>query len=142
MLEQLVTLSTILLTISLATERLIAIIKTIFPKLAEENKNDNGMVDPERDKRRKLLVQSISFLAGWLTASLLAPKFNPLFGHIKLNDDLNLHVIIIGFLSMGGSAFWSNVLGYMKAVKDIHQQQKALKDTEIKMEMEKIVRVN
>ena len=39
MIEQLATLSTILLAISLATERLITIVKTIFPKLSEEEKD-------------------------------------------------------------------------------------------------------
>jgi len=124
MIEQLAALSTILLSISLATERLITIIKTIFPMLADEQKDSNGQVDYRKDKLRRLLVQCISFLAGWTTATFLSPHFDLINGHIKLTDTVSLHVVLVGFLSMGGSAFWSSILGYAKAVKDIRQQQK------------------
>lgn len=132
MLEQLIALSTILFAISLATERLVTIIKTAFPKLGIENKDNAGEVDLEKDRPRRLLVQVISFLSGWVTASLLTPDSNLFTGHIKINDEISFHVAIVGFLSMGGSAFWGSLLGYAKAVKDIRTQERILNEKQIK----------
>ncbi len=66
-------LATTLLAISLASERVVTILKTTFPVwLADEKKTEAQEVDLVADRSRRLLVLFISFLASWITAAFLA----------------------------------------------------------------------
>jgi hypothetical protein len=121
MLDWLFALSTLLLALSLATERLVAIVKTLFPSLEDET----GERTLTEDRPRILKVQLLSFISAWITCSFVAEKgFEPL-GSIPLLENHSLPVPFVAFLCMGGSAFWSGVLGYVKAVKDTRKQQVA-----------------
>lgn len=128
MLDKLVALSTMLLAISLATERLVTVMKTLLPKWLNEERTDSlGHESPVADRWRRFVVQLISFLAAWLTASFLREVDSGRwpFGGIKIIEGQPLMpVIVVALLSMGGSAFWNNILGYSKAVKDIRVQEK------------------
>src|ERR1700741_1903494 len=62
----------VLLSISLATERLVTIIKTMFPPLAVEKKNEAGETARKPDRPRRLLLQGIAIAAAWITAAFLA----------------------------------------------------------------------
>jgi hypothetical protein len=46
----------LILAISLASERLVTFIKTIFPKLADEAKTEAQEVDLDKDKGRRFIV--------------------------------------------------------------------------------------
>jgi hypothetical protein len=134
MMDQFSSLVAILLAISLATERLVTIVKTIWPNsLGEESLDSNGIVDQKKDRGRKLIIQFLSFLFAWLTSSFLTGAESlDLFGWIKVgggDDPLKVHVVAVALLSMGGSAFWNNILGYTKAVKDIKVNEKSEKET-------------
>lgn len=131
MIDQFSTLVGLLLAISLATERLVTIFKTIWPvTLGEEKLDSNGLVNKERDRWRKLMVQVISFGVSWITASFLTDKNTfDFFGHIDVGigeGKLQVSVVVVALLSMGGSAFWNNLLGYTKAIKEIKVQQKEI----------------
>lgn len=127
-------MTTTLLAISLASERVVTILKTTFPVwLADEKKTETQEVDLVADKSRRLLVLLISFAASWITASFLADKPGLLhsnflgtisFGSAEGNTT-DFPVWIMGLLASGGSSLWSNFLGYTKAVKDVQTQRKA-----------------
>lgn len=125
MIDYLVALSTLLLALSLASERLVAIVKTIWPELTDENA-ERTLAE---DRRRRIMVLVLAFLASWLTSSFLATNgFNPV-GEIPIfksaQGDHPLPVYIVALMCTGGSAFWSSVLGYANAVKDTKKQQAA-----------------
>jgi hypothetical protein len=125
MTEQLITLSTFLIVVSAATERIVALVKSFVPWLAEERKDPSGFIDPVPERRRTLAIQIISLLGAWLTTSLVNQNFNPAL-ELCLNDkELCLPAGVMALLSSGGSAFWSQILGYATAVKDIKKQDRA-----------------
>lgn len=131
--DDITALSTLLIAIGLASERLVTIIKTILPNhLAQERKSENEVADPQKDRGRRIWVIVIAFISAWLTTSFLASGgFDPLgvvvFG---AENSTSLPVILIAFLSMGGSAFWSNIIGYTSAIKDVKKQQKEIQERE------------
>jgi hypothetical protein len=126
----------ILLSISLAAERLVTILKTVFPTwLADEKKNKAGDIDPVKDGVRRFAVQILAFVASWVTAAFLADGGYSLTGFLKIGSgtsSTSISVIVVGLLSSGGSAFWSSVLGYTKAVKDVRTNQAARERLEYK----------
>lgn len=108
----------LILAISLAAERLVSILKTFFGWLDEKKGNAGA------EKRRRVAVLLIAFLAAWITGAFLTEGGEwDLFGSIVVSDNHTLPVWLVGFLASGGSAFWSNILGYTKAVKDIRKEQ-------------------
>jgi hypothetical protein len=124
------TFAAVILAISLAAERLVTILKTCFPSLAEEKTDDDGTVDPEKDKWRRLGVWAIAFVAGCLTAAFLATDsaggtpvqgWN-LFGDLPISEGHTLPVVVVGFLASGGSALWANLVGFSKELKDAQRK--------------------
>ncbi|HEX6909479.1 MAG TPA: hypothetical protein VF142_03760 [Longimicrobium sp.] len=113
-----------LLAISLAGERIVAVLKTMFPAWLAEPLATPGTapVGIQDDKGRRLRVQAVAFLACWVaSASLLPGDFN-LVGTLHLGG-LALNVVVVGLLTMGGSAFWTQVLGISSALKDLKKAQ-------------------
>lgn len=140
--DTLTSLVTLLLALSLATERLVTIIKTLFPgTLADEKKTEAQEIDLVSDKWRRFAVQIISFVCAWFTASFLAKDgFNPV-GCVSIGDEEANHcfpIWALGMLSTGGSAFWNNILGYTKAVKDIRVQRRAKEGLEYHQQAEEV----
>jgi len=117
----------VVLAISLATERLVVVIRTpqkflwIIPLgqwLNNENKDH-----PEKDGPRRLVVQLISFLCALFTVGWLAAGgWNPLVSITIASQTVPLWLLAI--LATGGSSFWKNILGYTKAVRDIRIEEK------------------
>jgi hypothetical protein len=117
-----------LLAISLATERLVAVVKTLLPSwFAVEQKTEAKEVDLERDKWRRFRVQLVAFGAAWLTTALLVTGGWPpdFFGDLTVGPDTEVAAWLVGFLATGGSAFWAQVVGYTGGLKDITQTRKA-----------------
>ena len=120
-------LISIVLAISLASERLVTLIKTFFPSLASTTADPGTGVPPPvagKEQRRQLLVMAIAFISAWLTASFCAKggNFDP-FGSIDIGPPATLiPVWVFGLLASGGSAFWTSLLGYVKAVKGVNTQ--------------------
>ncbi len=113
--------------ISLASERLVTIAKTIFPVwLADEKKTDAQEVDLIADKARRLTVLGIAFVSAWFTAAMLTEETGLMkfVGDIKIGNDLYINAVIVGLLGSGGSSLWNNVLGYTKAVKEVQTLRK------------------
>jgi len=134
--ELLSALATILLALSLAVERAVTIAKGLWPWLAIETVTSGGETDLVRDRWRRLAVQATAILCGWITAGFLVqpqrgdtPQLTwNLLGFVQVGSGsgaFTLPVLIVGVLASGGSALWSNVVGYTKAVKDAKNAEKA-----------------
>ncbi len=109
-----VKLISLILAVSIASERLVTLIKTIFPSLAaapatgQPEKSTLGIV-------KKVLLMVIAFGCSSLTAYFLPQPITI--------GTVNIPVLIMGLLASGGSAFWTNVLGYVSALKDLNNQK-------------------
>lgn len=117
---QITQLISLVLAVSLASERLVTLLKTLIPWLVGP---PAGTADvPE--KWRQVTVMLITFVIAWLTASFLKGRFNPWESIIlKTDSDVHLPFWFIGFLASGGSAFWASLLGYTSAVKNLRTHQ-------------------
>ena len=102
----------LLVSLSVASERLVEIIKGLFPSLNQENS------DPKKEGWRRAGLQALAVLAGIITALLARPAFQ---GMEKW--DTLAGTLAIGFLASGGSGFWNAILTYVKNVKDIKKDE-------------------
>jgi len=140
----------ILFAISLASERFVTSLKSMFPKwLEDEKKTEAQEVDLVADRNRRVAVQLISFFAAWFAAGFMAQGTAELpvdsshahlhlFGNVFFaSSKVKIPAFIVGLLGSGGSSFWNNILGYTKAVKDIQIQERAKKGLEYHMEAAK-----
>lgn len=123
MLDSLSTLVPVLVAISLASERLIAILKSLIPALKDERKTAAGEVDLQADRGRQLTVQAVALATSYVTVALAFSKWSPTYS-VPIGGN-NYSVAALALLGSGGSAFWNNVFGYTKAVKDVRTAQKA-----------------
>jgi len=101
-------LVTLILAISIAGERLVTFLKTLIPWLASPPPSATAAI--KDDIARQVTVMIIAFLACWLTAEIAGV-------------DTIIKPPILGLLASGGSAFWTNILSYVKGAKDIKTQQ-------------------
>ena len=108
--------------ISIAAERLVAILKSFMPWLAKEATLGTGEVDLHGDMLRRIFVFSIAFFASWITAAfLVTPNEFHFCGFVQL-PGFRLPASVIGVLGSGVSALWSSLLNYSSALKDIKIQ--------------------
>ncbi|HEX8394901.1 MAG TPA: hypothetical protein VF665_21325 [Longimicrobium sp.] len=115
----------VLIAISLAGERIVAIVKTLAPGWFKEPPVQPGTDKPSdtADRGRRMRVQTVAFASCMLAAMSLDAGFSPM-GHVDIGG-LQLPVVLVALLSMGGSAFWSQVLGITSVLKDLKTGQLA-----------------
>jgi hypothetical protein len=126
MIDDLSAFLTLLLGVSLATERLVAVAKTSFPIwLADEKKTAALETDLIGDRWRRLRVQLVAFIAAWVISGSLADWnfFGPV--NVAAAGAIALPAPLLALLSMGGSALWTSLLGYASAAKDVRAQDRA-----------------
>lgn len=104
----------LLIAVSIASERLVEIIKGYFPWLNE------ARPDPSTEGRRKAVLQILAVAAGVITAFLAQPILSNSLSGI---NDQGIAILSIGLLASGGSAFWNAILSYMLQVKDLKKQE-------------------
>lgn len=119
-------LVTIVLAASLATERLVTIIRT--PQVLGQIFNLEQA--QEKDGPRRLRVQLLSFMCAWTTCAFLSSGNWDPFGVIDIGQQ-GYPVWFVAFLAMGGSSFWKNLLGYTKAARDVRRNELAEKASRI-----------
>jgi hypothetical protein len=126
MIEDLSAFIATVLAVSLTTERIVAVVKTAFPVwMAAERKTESAEVDLLGDRWRRLRVHLVAFVVAWVASASLA-NFQFLSGSVKLGTaGAEIPVFFLAILSMGGSAFWSSVISYASAAKDIQNQARA-----------------
>jgi hypothetical protein len=101
---------TLLIALSIASERLVEIIKNAIPWLNQKN-SDSG-----KEGWRKALLQALAVAAGILTAFLAGPAV----GNIVAGPwDTVPGLLALGLLASGGSGLWNSILTYLLKVKDI-----------------------
>src|SRR5437868_2835243 len=71
-LDLLTAFTTVILAVSMASERLVTTIKTMFPRLADEKKTPAQEVDLVADRPRRLILYALGVVTSWLSAALLA----------------------------------------------------------------------
>jgi hypothetical protein len=100
----------LLVAISLASERLVEIIKGVIPFLNTESSGN-------RETYRRLALHILAILAGVLTVYLAKDAFPDNLK--KLSEGGGL--LALGLLASGGSSFWNSILTYLVKVKDIKE---------------------
>lgn len=117
--NKLSTIVALILALSVASERLVEIIKGFVKNLDKENP------DPEKEARRRSYLQILAVCSGILTAFLAQ-------GAIPENiykPSGHLSILALGLLASGGSGLWNSVLTYLGKVKDIKKLEVAEKKT-------------
>lgn len=119
--DALSTLAALALAGSLAVERLVTIIKTFFPSLNEVARPAFGESDERADMDRRLRVLLVTIIASQLTAFFLASGDGGLSGAVKVSPELGVPWPLFGLLISGGSAFWTSIVAYASALKDVQK---------------------
>jgi O-antigen/teichoic acid export membrane protein len=105
------TIVALILALSVASERLVEIIKGLLPFLNQENS------DPTKEGWRRAALQFLAVAAGIITAVLARPAI-PADISAATNP---LSILALGLLASGGSGFWNSVLTYVLRIKDIKE---------------------
>jgi len=121
--DALSTLASLALAGSLAVERLVTIVKTYFPSLNEVGRPAFGESDARADQDRRLRVLFVTILASQLTAYILASGDDGFNGQVKVSAELGVPWPLFGLLISGGSAFWTSIVAYASALKDVQKSQ-------------------
>lgn len=109
-------LVSLIVALSVASERLVEIVKGAVPWLADASP------DATRERWRRMALQVLAVASGVVTALLAQPLLGDEAG--RLNDPLGL--VALGLLASGGSGFWNAILGYVLKVKDIKKEEAAV----------------
>lgn len=135
---------TIIVTLSIATERLVEIIRKLFGNYFNPPElNEIGApINPEEEIKHKTRMNLLAIICGIITAFLSSPilagifkdlfpagtncKFYGLFNlgssgdcGFELNGGSILIIIALGLLASGGSGLWNSILEYLLKVKDL-----------------------
>ena len=107
----------LVLAISLVTERVITLVKTALPWIAEDL--PKGSFEPAR----RVGMQVLAFAVAFGTAGFMAQggEFD-LGGVIVLAEEAGtVPVWVMGLLGSGGSAFWKDVLSITNTIKRVRK---------------------
>jgi predicted histidine transporter YuiF (NhaC family) len=141
--NKLTAIVTILITLSIASERLVEIIKGFIPFLnADTLDNANNLINPNQEARRKAYVSILSVFCGIATAFLASPILAGIFKDMVAGSNCQiaglgentpcgfdltgngiLLVLALGLLAAGGSKLWNSVLEYLLKIKDLKKAE-------------------
>lgn len=111
--DKLYALVALILALSVASERLVEIIKGLSPWL------DKAKTDSRGEGHRRAALQGLAVLAGLLTAVLAQPVMpEGILPKGGLGTGV-LTTVALGLLASGGSGFWNAILSYVGKVKDV-----------------------
>jgi hypothetical protein len=141
-------LTALILSISLATERLVVAVKTTSPTwFADEKKTAANETDRIADRWRRIRVLLTAFIVAFALATLIADQ--PITG-LGFLDGLpfwasygagenggKIATPLLALLASGGSAFWTSVVGFVSAARDVRVQQRAAEGLEFRNEAER-----
>jgi len=143
--SKLVTIVSLLITLSIASERLSEIVKGLIPLLNQENP------DPDKEGWRRAAIQILAVASGIVTTIIARPIITEMFKGLFGNDtnlDLSFPspaIFALGLLASGGSAFWNSILEYFLQIKDLREikverakNQKKIEVAKAELEMEKV----
>lgn len=121
MLETLTSFVTVLLALSVASERLVELVKGMFPSL-------NGQ-KPEADveRKRQLIIHWMSLGASFVVV-FLAQDYIIETLHLGKSTDWSYlplgpgQFVVFSILSSGGSSVWNSILTYLLSLKNLKRQ--------------------
>jgi len=108
----LVPMVVLLISLSVASERFVEIIKGAIPFL------NQSQDDPKKEGWRRSIVQALGVVSGIVTSLLAWPAIS---GIVHGPWNTFPVVIALGLLASGGSGFWNTILSYLLQVKDIKE---------------------
>lgn len=96
--------------LSMATERLVEMVKNVIPALNQTNS------DPIKESWRNFALRTLAVVAGMLIAYMTHTQIGGVVDNVwKLRGG----VFVLGLLASGGSGFWNAILKYLGALKDV-----------------------
>jgi hypothetical protein len=104
---KLTTVISLLIALSIASERLVDIIKGLVPWLNQQRRR------PAEEGWRKAALQVIAVFAGITTAWFASPAVPDFLPHDFTGK------LALGLLASGGSGFWNSILTYVTKAKDL-----------------------
>ena len=104
----------LLIGLSVASERLVEILKGVIPALSQES------TDPIKEGFRKAALQALAVIAGIVTAFLARPTFEGIIPPTAMGF---WPVLALGLLASGGSGFWNSMLTYVTTLKDLKKME-------------------
>lgn len=160
--DKLISIVTLLITLSVASERLVEIIKGFYPSLNAPAITDDPKVDTpvdsvaeaKRKSKVSLLAVGCGIITAWIASPILAGIFRDLFSNSGcqifggfLNDlgkwlpcGFNLSVngflltTALGLLASGGSSLWNSILEYLLKIKDLKKVEVRRAKEEVRRE--------
>lgn len=109
----LISFVSVVLALSVATERLVEILKGFIPNLDQPND------DPKLEARRRSYLQILAVIGGILTAFLSREMILTEIAFLKTD----FGVLSLGLLASGGSGFWNAILTYVAQAKDLKKAE-------------------
>ncbi len=106
--DKLYALVSLILALSVASERLVEIVKGLWPWL------NKAKDDAREEGRRRTVLHVFAVIAGMITALLAQPIMPD--GILPKGA---VTTIALGLLASGGSGFWNAILSYVGRVKDL-----------------------
>ena len=103
---------TLILTISVADERLVELIKSRVDGWETTNPN------PAKECERLKSLQLLSLFGGWVSAAMAWEAIKAAYQQSEVWQT-GLTCLLFGLCASGGSSFWNSVLTYLLKVKDI-----------------------
>lgn len=129
MLQDITKLVSLILGISVASDRLITIIKSIWPSLAAPAGSAAEGPKNNLEVFKKVFLIVISFLCCFATSELLS--HNGVTFPVAAGALGSVPLWAIALMATGGSAFWTNLLGYFSALKDVTNLKALASKTQI-----------
>ncbi len=112
----------LLVALSVASERLVEIIKGVIPWLNKQNSNEI------QEGWRGALLHALAVGAGVVTAFIARPAIAP--DVIPADTTNTVAILALGLLASGGSGFWNSILTYLLKLKDLAKMDAARKKRE------------
>ncbi len=119
--DKLSTFFTLMAAMSIAAERVVEILKGVFPSLAV------AATDASKERRRHMTLQLMAAVSGIAVAAATRTQLNNVLGNILQPDSdiwslsnmgsMGLKYCIIGVMVSGGSAMWNHALDIVGALK-------------------------
>jgi len=114
--EALTPVITLLIALSIASERLVEIVKNFFPFLSQPQPK----VDDE--SRRKLILHLLAVVAGCVAAWLAWPVAVDILSEAAKAHKVSV-IVALGALASGGSGFWNTILTYLLNLKNLKRAE-------------------
>ncbi len=116
-LERLWLVVAVLAALSVASERLVEIVKGFLPAL--QKPPEGAPPGRLREPLRRALVHLLTVVSGMVVALLAAPAIPE---EVLRTPRDPLGIVAIGLLTSGGSGFWNSILGYLEGVKGLRRE--------------------